>query len=59
MDEYKPDKLALMQKDALMYIRRNEEKFQEAAAALTKERTTYQKLKDWVSLQTVLYANRY
>lgn len=59
MDEYQPEKLALMQKDALMYIRRNEEKFQEAATALTKERTTLQKFKDWVSLQSVLYANRF
>lgn len=59
MDECQPEKLDLLKKDALMYIRRNEEKFQDAAAALLLQRTLYQKMNDWVNEKCVEYSNRY
>lgn len=59
MDECQPEKLVLLKKDALMYIRRNEEKFEEAAAALLKQKTTCQKLNDWLNEKSVEYSKRY
>ena len=59
MDECQPEKLDLLKQDALMYIRRNEEKFREAANALVKEKTIYQKANDWINEKCVEYSNRY
>lgn len=59
MDEYQPEKLALLQKDALMYIRRNEEKFKEAASALTTQKSYYQSAIAWFNQKAVEYGYRY
>lgn len=41
-------KLEQLRRDALMYLRRNEDKFQEVAKALLKKKTYSQKLKDFL-----------
>jgi len=51
MVEIRPEKISQLEQDAKMYIRRNEEKFQQTAMALTKKRQIQQKLMDWVILQ--------
>ncbi|XP_012263482.2 calcium-independent phospholipase A2-gamma-like isoform X2 [Athalia rosae] len=51
MVEIRPEKLAQLEEDAAMYIRRNEEKFEQAAKALLKEKKLTQKAMDWVTLQ--------
>lgn len=51
MVEIRPEKIAQLEQDAAMYIRRNDEKFQKAAKVLMKEKTPTQKVCDWVKLQ--------
>lgn len=51
MVEIRPEKIALLEEDAAMYIRRNEEKFEEAAKALLEKRKVTQKAADWITLQ--------
>ncbi|XP_070530958.1 calcium-independent phospholipase A2-gamma isoform X2 [Cardiocondyla obscurior] len=51
MVEIRPEKISLMEQDAKMYVRRNEEKFQKAAAALLEKRQIQQKIMDWIALQ--------
>ncbi|CAH0552149.1 unnamed protein product [Brassicogethes aeneus] len=51
MVETDSKKLQQLKRDALMYLRRNEDKFQEAACALTMEKSYMQKLKDYINLQ--------
>ncbi|XP_057329635.1 calcium-independent phospholipase A2-gamma-like isoform X4 [Microplitis mediator] len=51
MDDVRPDKMALLEQDAQMYIRKNEDKFNQAATALSQERLLSQKAMDWVKLQ--------
>lgn len=41
-------KLEQLRRDALMYLRRNEDKFQEVAKALLKKKTYPQKVKDFL-----------
>lgn len=55
MSENRPEKLAQLERDALMYLHRNEDKFQNVAKKLLEERTTYQKLKDWILLKREIY----
>ncbi|XP_072759343.1 calcium-independent phospholipase A2-gamma isoform X3 [Anoplolepis gracilipes] len=54
MVEIRPEKISQMEQDARMYIRRNEEKFQKAAAALLEKRRIQQKIADYVTLQKQL-----
>ncbi|XP_070155014.1 calcium-independent phospholipase A2-gamma isoform X2 [Polyergus mexicanus] len=54
MVEIRPEKINLMEQDARMYIRRNEEKFQKAATALLKKRRIQQKIADYIILQRQL-----
>lgn len=54
MEEIRPEKILQLEKDAMMYIRKNEDKFQHAATALTKKRKVTQKIADWAKLQKVL-----
>lgn len=51
MDDVRPDKMALLEQDAQMYIRKNEDKFNQAAIALSQKRLLSQKAMDWVKLQ--------
>ncbi|XP_011641702.1 calcium-independent phospholipase A2-gamma-like isoform X1 [Pogonomyrmex barbatus] len=55
MVEIRPEKINLMEQDARMYIRRNEEKFQKAATALLEKRQIQQKVADWIALQRQLF----
>ncbi|XP_046828933.1 calcium-independent phospholipase A2-gamma-like isoform X2 [Vespa crabro] len=51
MVEIRPEKVSQLEQDARMYIRRNEEKFEKAAMALSQTRSMQQKLLDWITLQ--------
>lgn len=51
MVEIDPLKLEQLEKDAIMYLRRNEDKFQRAAKSLLEKRTVTQKAMDWIHLQ--------
>ncbi|CAG5096591.1 Similar to PNPLA8: Calcium-independent phospholipase A2-gamma (Oryctolagus cuniculus) [Cotesia congregata] len=51
MDEVRPDKVALLEQDAQMYIRKNEDKFNQAAIALSQKKTASQAAMDWIKLQ--------
>ncbi|XP_033232167.1 calcium-independent phospholipase A2-gamma-like isoform X1 [Belonocnema kinseyi] len=51
MVEIRPDKIAQLEQDAAMYIRRNEDKFLHAAMALLEKKPVSQKIGDWVRLQ--------
>ncbi|XP_044746371.1 calcium-independent phospholipase A2-gamma-like isoform X2 [Coccinella septempunctata] len=51
ISEICPEKMNQLKRDALMYLRRNEEKFQEAADTLNIRKGPMQKLQDYVSLQ--------
>lgn len=51
MVEIRPEKITLLEQDARMYIRRNEQKFEKAAIALSQPRSIQQKLLDWITLQ--------
>ncbi|XP_077259285.1 calcium-independent phospholipase A2-gamma isoform X3 [Temnothorax americanus] len=55
MVEIRPEKISLMEQDARMYVRRNEEKFQKAATALLEKRRIQQKVADWIVLQRQLF----
>lgn len=55
ISEIDPKKLEQLERDALMYLRRNEDKFQEAAKALGVGKKTTQKLVDWVNFQKELH----
>lgn len=54
MVEIDPAKLEQLEKDAIMYLRRNEDKFQRAAKTLLEKRTPTQKVMDWFHLQKEL-----
>ena len=54
MVEIRPDKIAQLEQDARMYIRRNEDKFQHAAKALLEKRQITQQIGDWVRMQKTL-----
>ncbi|XP_018320202.1 calcium-independent phospholipase A2-gamma isoform X2 [Agrilus planipennis] len=49
MVETDPHKIEQLEMDALMYLRRNEDKFQSAAKALTDPKPVAQKAVDWLS----------
>ncbi|XP_023935076.1 calcium-independent phospholipase A2-gamma [Bicyclus anynana] len=54
MDEINPQKLQNMVTDTMAYIRRNQHKFEQAAAMLTRERTISQKIMDYVHYRSQL-----
>lgn len=51
MVETDSQKLEQLRRDAIMYLRRNEDKFQEAARVLMKEKGPVEKVKDYVKVQ--------
>jgi calcium-independent phospholipase A2-gamma len=55
MVEINQQKLEQLERDAIMYLRRNEDKFQEAARVLTEKKTYLNKVKDWVNISKEIY----
>lgn len=51
IEETDPLKLEQMERDAIMYLRRNDDKFKEAAESLNKLKNIHHKLYEWVSLK--------
>ncbi|XP_018574389.1 calcium-independent phospholipase A2-gamma-like [Anoplophora glabripennis] len=51
MVETDSQKLEQLRRDAIMYLRRNEDKFQEAARVLMKEKSPVEKVMDYVKVQ--------
>lgn len=51
MVETDSQKLEQLRRDAIMYLRRNEDKFQEVAKVLMKEKGPVEKVKDYVKVQ--------
>lgn len=55
MAEIDPSKLELLKRDALMYLRRNEDKFQDAAKAISATKPLTQKIMDWFNLRKEIH----
>ncbi|KAL8221341.1 UNVERIFIED_CONTAM: Calcium-independent phospholipase A2-gamma [Gekko kuhli] len=55
LDESRKEKLNQLRTDGIQYLERNEEKLKKAAKILTEEKTTLQKLNDWIRLKTDMY----
>ncbi|XP_075414675.1 calcium-independent phospholipase A2-gamma isoform X2 [Tenrec ecaudatus] len=55
LDESRNEKLDQLQLEGLKYIERNEEKMRKAAKILSREKTTLQKINDWIKLKSDMY----
>ncbi|XP_045684324.1 calcium-independent phospholipase A2-gamma isoform X3 [Phyllostomus hastatus] len=55
LDESRNEKLDQLQLEGLRYIERNEEKMKKLAKILSQEKTTLQKINDWIKLKTDMY----
>ncbi|KAF1475248.1 Calcium-independent phospholipase A2-gamma, partial [Eudyptula minor novaehollandiae] len=55
LDESRKEKLNQLQTDGIRYLERNEEKLRKAAKLLTQEKTTLQRLQDWIRLKADMY----
>ncbi|XP_074937142.1 calcium-independent phospholipase A2-gamma isoform X1 [Phalacrocorax aristotelis] len=55
LDESRKEKLSQLQTDGIRYLERNEEKLRKAAKILTQEKTTVQRLQDWIRLKADMY----
>lgn len=53
MTECDPEKLQQIEKDALMYFRRNEDKFEELAEILTKPRSSISMVSDFMNRRLI------
>lgn len=51
MSEIRSEKLDQLERDALMYLRRNDDKFHAAAHTLLEKKSVTQKAVDWIGLQ--------
>ncbi|GLV40136.1 calcium-independent phospholipase A2 VIA [Carabus blaptoides fortunei] len=51
MSEIRSDKLDQLERDAMMYLRKNDDKFHAAAKTLLAQRTTAQKALDWLTMK--------
>lgn len=54
MSEFRPEKFEQLERDAMLYLRKNDEKFHAAAKTLLTRRTTTQKALDWINLKREL-----
>lgn len=54
IEETDPKKLEQMESDTIMYLRRNDDKFKEAAQKLKEPKYIYNRLSDWVSTKGIL-----
>lgn len=55
LNESRNEKLDQLQLEGLKYIERNEEKMKKLAKILSQEKTTLQKINDWIKLKTDMY----
>ncbi|XP_071408506.1 calcium-independent phospholipase A2-gamma [Pithys albifrons albifrons] len=55
LDESRKEKLSQLQTDGIRYLERNEEKLRKAAKILTQEKSTLQRLQDWIRLKADMY----
>ncbi|XP_068963120.1 calcium-independent phospholipase A2-gamma [Petaurus breviceps papuanus] len=55
LDESRNEKLDFLQLEGNQYLQRNEEKMKKLAKILTQEKTTLQKLADWLKLKADMY----
>lgn len=55
MTETDQQKIEMLERDVIMYLRRNEDKFQAAAKALMQERSVHQKFGDWCTEKVEMY----
>lgn len=55
LDESRKEKLNQLRTDGVRYLERNEEKLKKAAKILTEEKTTLQRLNDWIRLKADMY----
>ncbi|KFQ97802.1 Calcium-independent phospholipase A2-gamma [Nipponia nippon] len=55
LDESRKEKLNQLQTDGIRYLERNEEKLRKAAKILTQDKTTLQRLQDWIRLKADMY----
>ncbi|XP_051472182.1 calcium-independent phospholipase A2-gamma isoform X2 [Apus apus] len=55
LDESRKEKLNQLQTDGIRYLERNEEKLKKAAKILTQQKTTLQRLQDWLRLKADMY----
>ncbi|NXG60907.1 PLPL8 phospholipase, partial [Hemiprocne comata] len=55
LDESRKEKLNQLQTDGIRYLERNEEKLKKAAKILTQQKTTVQRLQDWLRLKADMY----
>lgn len=49
MDETDPNKLGQLERDVIMYLRRNDDKFKEAAEVLQQNKTYSQQIWSWLN----------
>lgn len=55
MTEIDHKKIEALERDVIMYLRRNEDKFQAAAKALTHQRSLPQKIMDWAGEKAEMF----
>uniref|UniRef100_A0A8C0WRE5 PNPLA domain-containing protein n=1 Tax=Castor canadensis TaxID=51338 RepID=A0A8C0WRE5_CASCN len=55
LDESRNEKLDQLQLEGLKYIERNAQKMKKVAKILSQEKTTLQKINDWIKLKTDMY----
>lgn len=55
LDESRNEKLDQLQLEGMKYIERNEEKMNKLARILRQEKTTLQKINDWIKLKSDMY----
>lgn len=55
MSEIEPEKFEQLERDAIMYLRRNEDKFQHAARKLGQDKSLTQKCADWLNVQKQIF----
>ncbi|NXK59378.1 PLPL8 phospholipase, partial [Sylvietta virens] len=55
LDESRKEKLSQLQTDGIRYLERNEEKLRKAAKILTQEKSSLQRLQDWIRFKADMY----
>ncbi|XP_076798061.1 calcium-independent phospholipase A2-gamma isoform X2 [Arvicanthis niloticus] len=55
LDESRDEKLNQLQLEGLKYIERNDQKMKKVAKILSQEKTTLQKINDWIKLKSDMY----